>query len=407
MVIFTAACSVLNTPEQVALVYEGAPRIEIASPLAGSVYRAGTPVNILARIDNAGADIARVEIRVGDELVAEGLSPNTAGAAAFTVTSSWVAGRSGLLTISVLVSRADGTASDLKTVDIEVRSPLVPTPTATVTLAPTNTPAEAAPAQPEQPAATTAPEQPAPEQPAAQPAQPTTPPEPTAIPPSATPDTPRVRVRQGANVRSGPGTVFDPAIGSLPAGAEADLLAQNPGASWYKIRYYNSEAWIAAITVDVLGNVAALPVEAGPPTPLPPPPTATPAPAATQTPTGGADLVVDGIPNINPHPFTCNQASEIYVNVRNNGTQASNPGRLTVQDFYKGNPSGSNTSGNFGVIQPGQSVTVGPLYLTVSTNINEAHTTRVIVDVENQTPESNEGNNQYNSVEYILAQGGC
>lgn len=393
----TAGCRLLENAEPVAMLFEGAPRIEIASPLAGSVYREGTPVNILARVDNAGADIARVEIRVGNELVAERTNPNPSGAAAFTLTSSWVATQTGNVILSVMASRADGTLSDLKTVEIEVRGLPVPTPTATVTIMPTNTPETA-----EQPVEPTIEQQPAQATPAEQFA-------PTAEPAIPTSAVPRVRVRQGANVRSGPGTVFDPPVGSLAAGAEAEILAQNPGATWFKIRYYNSEAWIAALTVEVLGDLSAVKVEAGPPTPLPPAPTIPPAPAATQPPAppaGGADLVVDGTPNINPHPFTCGQASEIYVNIKNIGTVASNGGRVMLQDMYKGNPNG-NTSINFGPVQPGQSVTLGPMYLTVSTYVSENHTTRVVVDADNQTPESNEGNNQYDGGEYVLQPGGC
>lgn len=398
LVLFVAsACSLSDNSQQVAMVFEGAPTIEIASPLPGSVYREGTSVNILARVDNAGEDVARVEIRAGTELVAEGNNPNTSGAAAFTVTSSWVASRAGNQTISILVSRTDGTSSVMETVDIEVRGTPVPTATPTVTVAPTSTVDTAV--QPEQP--TQPPEQTAPQ------TEPTTAPaEPTAEPATATSSVPRVRVKQGANIRSGPSTVFDPPIGSLASGAEVDLLGQNPGATWYKIQYYNREAWIAAVTVDLVGDVTNLPIDVGPATPMPtlPPPTA--APVNTAVPAGGADLVVDGTPNISPHPFECGKSSEVYINIKNIGTQASNGGRALLQDMYKGNPNG-NTSINFGPVQPGQSVTLGPLYLTVSTYVSEAHTTRIVVDADNQTPESNEGNNQYDSQPYSLGAGNC
>ena len=58
----------------------------------------------------------------------------------------------------------------------------------------------------------------------------------------------------------------------MAAGQTAEILGKNLDGTWYKIRFYNGEGWIAALTVDVEGNVSNLVAEAGPATPIPAPP---------------------------------------------------------------------------------------------------------------------------------------
>lgn len=404
------ACSLGSTPvEEVAMVFDTPPTIEIASPLAGSIYRENTPVNILARIENAGSDVASVELRVGEEIIGQMSSPNESGAAAFTITSSWPAVRTGQQTISIIVSRTDGVQRAVESVTIEVRGMATPTPTMTPTTEiieePTATETQPDTTQPESPPVDN--EQVAP--PTVEEAAP-----PTPIPPTPTSTAPRVRITQGANVRQGPSTTFQ-VISTLAAGAEADILAKTADESWFKIRLsnvYNTSGWVARVVVEVLGNTSALPVEAGPPTPVPQP-TAVP---VTQPPAGqptsppaaptGADLVVDGVPVINPHPFVCAQASTINVTIKNIGTQRAEGIFVRVEDIYNNNVSATTSAPIVGGIDPGATASV-ELYLTVSTNINEGHITRVTVDPANAIAETNESNNVYNSPLYSLAAGGC
>lgn len=70
-------------------IFEGAPVITISSPAPNATYLQGTDVNILARIENAGEDIARVEITLDDLIIGQGENPNPMGAVAFTITNSW------------------------------------------------------------------------------------------------------------------------------------------------------------------------------------------------------------------------------------------------------------------------------------------------------------------------------
>lgn len=409
VLLLSAACSSLtNTGESVAQVtFNGAPQISIVSPQANARYREGANVYIVARVENAGPDISSMVVRIGDEVIAQTNNPETGGGATFAINAQWPAQRSGSQIISVSVQRADPSLSDMKTVDIEVIGSPTPTPMATTLVVPT---IDAAPAQPTtdisspvvnaQPTSDTA----------AQPAAPTTASEPPtqAVPPTAS--APQVKVKQGANVRKGPSTAFEPPLGSMAAGQTAEILGKSLDGTWYKIRFYNGEGWIAALTVDIEGSVSNLVAEAGPATPIPALPTAvvptgvsvTAPPAAPST---GPDLVVEGVPVVNPSPFECGKASEITITVKNIGSGASNISKLVIEDLYNGTP-GASTSYPLGALQPGQTAQA-IVYLTVMTYIKEAHTTRVTVDAEAQNTETNEGNNQYVSGVYSLAQGTC
>lgn len=119
---------------------------------------------------------------------------------------------------------------------------------------------------------------------------------PTARPrPSATP-TPRTAApapasaaartctiqTNGLNVRSGPGTLYAPPIGSLPRAVQVRAVARNQAASWLQVQLPGQTGlgWISAneqwVTCDF--TLTDLPVEAPPPLP-----TATPTPSPTPT----------------------------------------------------------------------------------------------------------------------------
>ncbi len=67
----------------------------------------------------------------------------------------------------------------------------------------------------------------------------------------------------GVNVRSGPGTQFNPPIGAFAAGQTTEILAVNPDRTWYKVRYFSGEGWVAAQFVTVSGDISALPEHTG------------------------------------------------------------------------------------------------------------------------------------------------
>ncbi|MCE7987816.1 MAG: SH3 domain-containing protein [Caldilinea sp. CFX5] len=122
-------------------------------------------------------------------------------------------------------------------------------------------------------------------------------PTPTALPvptatatPSATP-TPTtapalctVRM-EGLNLRSGPGTIYEPPIGALSAGATLRMVARNGNNSWVQVEVIpgGQVGWVAAGAqyIQCSSPISLLPLGVIPPTPTPhPTPTLTPPPLA-------------------------------------------------------------------------------------------------------------------------------
>ncbi|MGB1286513.1 MAG: CARDB domain-containing protein [Aggregatilineales bacterium] len=411
--------------------FDGDPIIQIASPLQNSVYRAGTPVNILARVENAGDNITRIEIKIDETLIGEVENPNPAGAAAFSVVNSWLAQNAGEQVLSITVTRSTD-ISVTETVNLEIRD-AVSVADAEMTgdmgvmdeTLPTNTslPATALPAASSTPqqaveqvaaVATSLPALPSlpspaplstidtrPEQPAEEAA--------SAIPPTSEVLKVRVINEQGANVRLGPGTTFE-VLGGFSFNDETDLLAQNVQGTWYKIRYYNrSDAWIAGSVVELLGDTTGLPTESGP---TAVPATATPAatftPIATNTPDSQVNLIVDNV-GTNPHPLVCGQSSTVTITVRNAGTaNATNGGLILVEAIRVVDRSViATTETVFGNLGAGNSQTA-EAFITVSSFVGEEQLIRVTVDSNNQISESNEGDNsREEGSNYFLQSGGC
>jgi len=400
--LLTSACSfAANTAEQTPT-FSGPPTVRLSSPLPNDTYREGASVNILIRVENAGPDVARVAVRVNDEIVGEAIQPNEAGAAAFTIINSWTAPMPGQYTVSASATRSDGTSSEPATAVINVM-PRDAAPQATIessedesasqpTQAPSNTPR---PTQAQDSGSNQADSQSL-TRPSNTP-RPTEPQQPTPVPPTNTPSRPQVRVVTGANIRSGPAIAFDPPIGSYAAGTTSDILAVNPDQTWYKIRYFNSEGWIAGSVVEVVGNLSNIPVEAGPPTPIPVTATPTSPPAVS-------DLsIVDW--STSPFPPVCAQNTTTTVTIANSGTGSSGATTVILEDLFNGSATVSGTA-NLRELAPGENATV-TINLTVSTNHSVAHELRVRVDPDNAVPETNENNNQRTTGGYPLQQGNC
>ena len=404
---------------------EGPPVVRIFSPLPNQTFVAGTTVNIQARIENAGSDIAKVSIFQGDQLAGEQANPNPSGAASFSVTLDWITSNEGQYQIAVVAERADGTSSNREAVSITVikqsagntdtdtsdddtdtdsdannqstnnnTSGSTSNPTATSAPANTSSGSNDASQQVPPPTATT--------RPSNTPAPPSNTPQPTASP---TPAVPMALIVSGANLRRGPSTVFEPPVGSIAANQEAEIVAVNPGRTWYKIKYFNSEAWIFGNLVQTTGNLDTLPVDAGPPTPVPS--TATPVPTATPIP-NPVNLYVVNI-QIRPHPLTCQESSEIQVTVGNNGTaNAESGGKIRIEAVL--NSTGAvleTTETIFGPIAAGSQETTSA-FITVSTNFAELQKIRATVDVDGQVAENNESDNVSDSnTDYVLQKGDC
>lgn len=399
LLVLLAACNLNMAPDNTNLPITGAPVVQMVSPLPNATYLEGVPVNIQVLVTNAGADIAQVDISVDDTVFASVTEPNTAGAPSFSVAESWPADEAGTHTISVTAARADGTTSEAASVTISVVSQVSQpqgqaTPQATDTDNGDNGTADPAGGEDEDDDSQTQ------AQPTARPTnppEPTDPPEPTNSP---TPNVPMATFTTGVNVRRGPDTVFDPPIGSYAANDSAEVLAVSPDRAWYKVRYYNSEGWVFANLMTVSGNIDNLPVDEGPPRP-----TLTPTPVpATPTPQINVNLVAGNI-TTNPSERVCGETFRVSVDIANFGESRSPGGRVRIEDIARDQVVES-TEGAFGEIEPGQTINVGPIPITVVGFFEEQHTLRVIVDPGNSIPETNEDDNR-NQITYTLRKGDC
>ncbi len=394
-----AGCNLNLSPDGAPAVdISGAPLVRIVSPLPNATYLEGVPVNIQALVSNAGADIDRVEVLVDGEIVATLPQPNEDSTASFSLTHGWSATGLGAHTIDVNAFRADGSSSAPATVNITVVSRSAQSAEntqaaggdadATTPRLPTNTPTMR-PQQ--QQTATTQPTQ------ADQQA--------TSAPASSGSGRPTATFAQGVNVRRGPGLAFEPPIGAFASGQTAEILAVSTAGDWYKVRYGGGEGWVFAALVQASGDTASLPREAGPPPPTAAP-TAVPLPAATAVPQTQVNLVA-GIVELNPGQPSCAETFNIGFDVANLGTEASSASStISVQDVRvaDGSVQGS-TIGGFPVLQPGQTFRVD-MPLTVSTWYEEEHRIILIIDPNNQIPETEEGDNR-REVTYRLQKGSC
>ncbi|HSB01023.1 MAG TPA: SH3 domain-containing protein, partial [Anaerolineales bacterium] len=92
------------------------------------------------------------------------------------------------------------------------------------------------------------------------------------VAPSATPCTPTAVANTAANVRSGPGTVYN-IVGALNQNASAAVAGKSSDGTWWYIEFpagAGGHAWISGSVVTASCIPAALVVVAAPPTPLPP-----------------------------------------------------------------------------------------------------------------------------------------
>lgn len=396
LVIVMTGCSLNFSPPEVTQTVSGTPEVQMVAPLPQSIYFEGVDVIVQALVTNAGADIDRVEVAVDSTIIATLTDANPDGANAFSVTQRWTAAGTGEHSASVTAFRSDGassapaavtftvtSASAQSTEEAEPQSSAQPTARATNTGAP----------------ATSAPANTAVPQPTAPPAQPTQ-------PPSAAPV---ATFNQPVNVRRGPGTIFNPPIGSFNVGQTTEILGRNPAGDWYKVRYGSGEGWVFAALVSITGETASLPVDQGPPMPTAAPPTAVPPtapPVATAAPATSANLVA-GVVVLNPPQPVCNETVNIGFDVANLGAErTAASSTISVQDVRAADGTvQQETIGGFPVLEPGQTFRV-EMALTVSTWFNEDHRLILIIDPNNQVPETQDGDNRA-ELTYRLAQGGC
>lgn len=346
--------------------FEGPPAIQIASPLPNQTFLAGATVIIQARIENAGSDLARVSVLLDNAVVGEALNPNETGAEALPLTIDWPTTNPGQYEIAVAAERGDGTSAR-ETVTVSV-----------IRQADLGAAASEEDESGQQPTATSDSGGASETGSAAVSA------------PSASRPPPTARVLQVSNLRAGPSTAFDPPVGSIAANEEVEILAVNAERDWYKIRYADGEGWIYAELVSTAGDLASLPLDAGPP------------------PAHPINLVVRDIV-IEPHPLVCGETGQIQVIIHNEGTDDTESGGwVRVQAILKrtGEALQSIDQLPFPLIRAGDTHTV-TAPLRVDVHYNETQIIRVTIDSGNHIPEGNENDNVRDGVEYPLAQGSC
>lgn len=407
VLLLATACTLNQSPEGVT-VGGGAPVVRLVSPPANATYLEGVQVNIQASVSNAGEDIDRVEVTVDNAVVTTFPQPNESGSPIFSVTHSWPAAGVGNHVVGVTAFRGDGSASEPATVTINVISPAAnveatepPTPVE----APSDTPADEGGDETTDGGDA---DQPADEgDNGGDEADNTDEGDNGGDESNDDSGDPVATFTQGVNVRRGPGTNFNPPIGSFAANQTADVLGVNPAGDWYKVRYYNAEGWVFASLLTISGDTSNIPVDPGPPTPVPA--TATPIPPtgvpATAVPSSQANLVAGNI-RLDPSQPTCNQTFNVRVDIANLGSQdTTTSGTFTVQDLYNGQVQ-EETQGPIPVIEDGKTIESAAIPITVSTNHSETHTIVVILNPNGGIPETGSGDNR-RELQYTLQKGGC
>ena len=216
-----SACS-LTAPtadsESVSSLPEGGLAVQILSPLPDQTFQAGTTVIIQARVENNGAALTRVSVRLDDALVGEeALDADSGGASAVQLSLEWPTSNPGQYEIAVVAERADGTTAR-EAVSVSVVSSGDGASTASEALS-------------------------------------------TALPtPTAAPPVLDGMTAAAANLREGPGPEFA-LVARIDADQPVEITASNAARDWYKIRYESGEAWIYAESVNASGDVSALPLD--------------------------------------------------------------------------------------------------------------------------------------------------
>jgi len=217
---------------------------------------------------------------------------------------------------------------------------------------------------------------------------------PTAVPPTNTPgpptDTPVPTVTlegnwvqvtaQRLNVRSGPGLNYD-RVGQIEAGEQYEIMGTSADYTWVVIDTDTGIGWVSVQYVDVIGNLATVPIIQPPPSPTP---------AATPTPTvpPNPDIVIDNV-TLSPAQPIPGKPFTATVTVRNAGGGAAGrfavaatwqPGAIYTASFVEGLAAGQMQQVQLSGTLPGTGVfQVG-----------------VVADLNKEVQEINEDNNVYN-----------
>jgi hypothetical protein len=187
----------------------------------------------------------------------------------------------------------------------------------------------------------------------------------------------------------GPGKVYG-VVSSLLQGTTVPLLGKSAQLDWWIVQNprHNVPCWIAAsdLQIDLSIDTSSLEVVTPPPYP--------------------ANLVAGAL-SLDPSPPNCMDQFNVILVVKNTGSEATiTKGTVSATDYRDSDgKKQASATGSFPTLDPGASATV-TIPMTVSNYWGEKHNIKVVVDPDQQIPESNEGDNS-KSISYTLAQGSC
>lgn len=340
-----AGCNLGFTGEPAPASFEGAPVIKIASPSPNQIFLAGSTVIVQARVENAGPDLARISVLLDGALLGEKLNPNETNAAVLPLTLDWPTSNTGEFTISVLAERGAG-ASAREDVRILVVA---------------EAGGESAPAA-------------------------------AATPAIAADIAVAGTMLQPARIRLGPGATYD-LVGNLDENQEIAIVAVNATQTWYRISYDDqADAWVYAEFVSAAGDLAQLPVAAGPPLPA----------------AGGVNLVLEEV--WIAAPVVCGQQSIVQARIRNAGADETQSVAWVIAEALLASDGSALIEdpppAYLNTLEPEEEITV-ELLLTLTARAGEEQFIRVVVDSGNHLPETDETDNTMNSAPFVLQRGDC
>jgi dipeptidyl aminopeptidase/acylaminoacyl peptidase len=205
------------------------------------------------------------------------------------------------------------------------------------------------------------------------------------------------------NVRENPGEGARILV-TIPRDTALKILGRYSDNSWVQVLTpTNVTGWVYRPLLTVNINLANVPVVNAT---FMAPPTAIPTAAPTAAPSSAANLVA-GIVVLEPAGPTCAQTFNVGFDVANLGTvNSSASGTVSLVDVRTADGTSQGTTiGGFPVLAPGQTFRV-TMPLTISTWYNDQHTITLVIDPNNQIPESVETDN-VRTITYTLAKGSC
>jgi hypothetical protein len=210
---------------------------------------------------------------------------------------------------------------------------------------------------------------------------------------SPTPCVPTVVANSPINVRSGPGTAYDPPIGSLPQGGSAGVAGKSDDGTWWYIDFpagAGGHGWVSGSVVTASCIPTSLAIIAAPPLPTAKPPTPTEVPTEVPTVVAKPDLYVSEY-TWSPVPPHMNNSFHVRVGVYNQGNAPA--GAFTVEWWLTTTGSSPTCTWNVASL-----VAKGGRILECDYTPggwNNAYPSQVVVDSGGTVDESDEGNNSW------------